>query len=686
MSWIAKLVETYDQSLMLGLPQQENPIPIHHKVQNAHINIVINSTGDFLAAKVLEREKRQIVLPATEASAGRTGKKPPPHPLADKLQYVAKDYANYGNKGKSFFDSYIKQLKQWCESDFSHPYASAVYHYVKKGTVIQDLINCSIIHISTDGTLLTKWEDENIDPPLLFKSLKKNGELNQGSAVVCWTVEVEGDPDSNTWQNESIQEKWIAYNGNTSIGGIKGLCYVSGVQKALTINHPAQLRGTGDSAKLISANDMDGFTFRGRFTDTKTSVKRSGLQGATIGGITSQKAHNALRWLIKRQGIQNGAQAIVAWAVSGKEIPDPLTKTTKFDFDDFSESSEQSVSTDDGTELDHSIDLGQSYARKLESHMSGYLEQLDQTDTISILAIDSATKYDGKGRGRMVITYYREYLPREYLDQISKWYDDLAWYQRVQDELGNTSPLCGKVHWLISAPTPNTILKTLYSDASDISKTLKKNLLERLLPCVVESRPLPLDIANNAVRRASNRHIKRLSKNDSTRKSELEAWEKDLGVACALYRGYLIRNLNRRKISMSLELNNNSRDYLFGRLLALAENIENYALTESDKDRPTNAERLMQRFADRPASTWKNIRLSLNPYMQRLMSGNSQEKGFIHKRKALLDKVTDQFDSENFILDQPLTGEFLLGFHSQRLDLFRKGTASQKNDVKLTQE
>ena len=72
--------------------------------------------------------------------------------------------------------------------------------------------------------------------------------------------------------------------------------------------------------------------------------------------------------------------------------------------------------------------------------------------------------------------------------------------------------------------------------------------------------------------------------------------------------------------------------------------------------------------------------------MQRLMSGNSQEKGFIHKRKALLDEVTDKFDSENFIKDQSLTGEFLLGFHSQRLDLFRKGTASQENDVEQTQE
>ena len=87
------------------------------------------------------------------------------------------------------------------------------------------------------------------------------------------------------------------------------------------MNHPAKLRHTGDKAKLVSANDSSGFTFRGRFTDPY------GSQAAMVSYEVTQKAHNALRWLISRQGFRNGNQVYVSWAVSGKETPKPLEST-----------------------------------------------------------------------------------------------------------------------------------------------------------------------------------------------------------------------------------------------------------------------------------------------------------------------------------------------------------------------
>lgn len=100
MSWMAKLYDTYETGMGLDLPDEHKLMPISHTLQNAHINIVIDSDGCFKRAAVLE--KTQVVLPATEKSAGRAGKLPPPHPLADKIQYVAKDYSDYGGK-KSVF-------------------------------------------------------------------------------------------------------------------------------------------------------------------------------------------------------------------------------------------------------------------------------------------------------------------------------------------------------------------------------------------------------------------------------------------------------------------------------------------------------------------------------------------------------------------------------------------------------
>ena len=114
---------------------------------------------------------------------------------------------------------------------------------------------------------------------------------------------------------------------------------------------------------------------------------------------------------------------------------------------------------------------------------------------------------------------------------------------------------------------------------------------------------------------------------------------------------------------MTLEEEKTSRNYLYGRLLAIAEYIENVALNVAGENRPTSAARLMQRFADHPFSTWRTMELGLQPYMQRLQANRT---GFLVNRKKELDKVLSQFDSDDFVSDQPLDGEFLLGYHCQK--------------------
>lgn len=114
---------------------------------------------------------------------------------------------------------------------------------------------------------------------------------------------------------------------------------------------------------------------------------------------------------------------------------------------------------------------------------------------------------------------------------------------------------------------------------------------------------------------------------------------------------------------MALELERTSRDYLYGRLLAVAERIEEMALYVAGEDRPTTAARLMQRFADHPCSTWRSIELALQPYMQRLRMSRG---GFLHNMLALLDDIVHSFQGDDFTSGRGLTGEFLLGYHCQR--------------------
>lgn len=114
---------------------------------------------------------------------------------------------------------------------------------------------------------------------------------------------------------------------------------------------------------------------------------------------------------------------------------------------------------------------------------------------------------------------------------------------------------------------------------------------------------------------------------------------------------------------MALEKEKNTRNYLYGRLLAIAEYIEKIALNVGGEKRSTTAERMMQRFADRPFSTWRNIELGLQPYMQRLQGTRA---GFLTNRKKELDAVVAAFVPDDFTSDKSLSGEFLLGYHCQK--------------------
>ena len=259
------------------------------------------------------------------------------------------------------------------------------------------------------------------------------------------------------------------------------------------------------------------------------------------------------------------------------------------------------------------------------------------------MGIDSATP------GRMGITFYRELKGSEFLARIEDWHSKCAWPQYF-----------GKDKKFIGAPAPRDIAEAAYGRRLD--EKLSKATVERLLPCIIDGMQLPRDLVESTTRRVSNR----------VGFKEHWEWEKCLGIACALFSGYhKVRNYQ-----MALEQDRITRDYLFGRLLAVAENIESRALFIAGERRDTMAARLMQRFADRPYSTWKTIELSLVPYKSRL---RTQRAGYLFSMEKLLDEVMVLFHSDDFTKDTQLSGEFLLGYHCQRQAL-RSGELAGADD------
>ena len=650
MSWMQKLYRTYESILEQGVTDDTEPLtPVGHTIQNAHIVIVIDGQGNFQTARVMP-PKTAILLPATESSENRTSGEAP-HPLADKIQYVAKDYVDYGGEKKAYFDGYLKQLTAWCESPFAHPKAQAVLNYVAKGRVVADLVEAGVFPLDSDGKVLNKWEAEGDAPPIFSVLPKIKGEIEFGSALVCWQVEIAGDVHSQTWTDKTIQQSWADYVASEKAE--KGFCLVQGEEAVISTMHPAKLRHTGDKAKLISSNDTAGYTFRGRFATAE--------EAASVSADVSAKAHSALRWLISRQGIRNGDQVTVAWAISGKPVPSPMKDiSSEIDWDNLDISAvenpdeivAQRLSENTEPSPDWSVNIGRAAAQIIKKKLHGYQAELKAHEQISLIMLDSATP------GRMALTYYQEFLPTDYFANLDAWIDDFSWYQRYSIEVPNGKKNDKRTQWRFLPPSPYSIADAVYGKS--LSDTLKKQLYARLLPVIAggTSVPIPEDLVQKSFQAACNPNG-----------CENWEWQRNIGVACALYKGWRARHHDlsqRRTYPMSLDTQNRSRDYLYGRLLAVAENTESYALYLAGEKRATTAERYMQRFAEHPFATWRNIELALKPYQERLRN-NGKDTG-----AQAIGEIMELFATDDFTCDDKLSGEFLLGYHCQKMEIARR--------------
>ena len=136
---------------------------------------------------------------------------------------------------------------------------------------------------------------------------------------------------------------------------------------------------------------------------------------------------------------------------------------------------------------------------------------------------------------------------------------------------------------------------------------------------------------------------------------------------------------------MALEEDRTNRDYLYGRLLAVADNLEGYALFLAKETRETSSARLMQRFANRPFSTWRTIELALPPYKARLRA-SAKGGAVLVKSEKLIDAIQCLFLGDDFTNDSPLTGEFLLGYHCQRSALHASANANAQTSEQSTSE
>lgn len=593
MGLLQRAIETYDASAALAGVYREGhePLaPIGHVLTSANIEITLNAQGGFETARRVEKNEPKILIPVTEESGGRTSGIAA-HPLCEQLKYVA-------CTNVQAHESYLAALRAWMESPHGHPFLPAIFTYVMKGTLLSDL---------TKGGVL---------------DLTEKGEYNE-KLLVCWRVLGIDGEEPACWKNRNLFAAFEAYYGGLLAAREEVLCMVEGKGEPAALQHPKGIIPINGNAKLISANDGSGFTYRGRFLDER--------QAATVGYIASQKAHNALRWLASEQGVRefSGKRIFLCWNPEGKTIPRPMRKVRSAEAEPVRKPSE--------------------YKKQLQGTLLSFRKdhQLKDEDRAVLVSFDAATT------GRLAVTYYNEIGLGTFLRRMEDWDGHCCWYA---GKLGiQAMSLLDIVDCAFGVERKNFL---------ETDEGIRGQHLQRLLHCKMDGGIFPLDILRALTQRAS-----------SPLGYEKANWRRILRTACAALQKYRY-DTKQGGNEMAWALDKKNRSFQYGRLLAAMERLEEDYYSKTQEGRQTNAIKYMSEFKRRPFTVFERV----NQHLQLAYLGRV-EPWQAARYKRLVGEIIGilrEFPEEE--LNRPLEDIYLMGYELQRNAFFTKNDTDDNTE------
>ncbi len=596
MGLLQKACETYDcHARYAGLAREghETLAPVGHTLTSAQIEITLDGDGGFCSARAVDKSEPKIIIPVTMESASRssTSAKCFPHPLCDKLSYLIAE-ENY----------FIPQLEQWADSEHSHPKLKPILSYLKRKTMVDDLLRADVIKVNERGYPM------------------------KDDAVICWNVIGIGEKSGPCWTDQSLIQAFSDYYFAQQKEYERSLCMVSGEWAVLTKKHTGAISTYGN-AKLISANDDSGFTYRGRFTDEQ--------QAETVSYLASQKAHNALRWLAAEQGRRAvaGGRTFLCWNPQGNPVPGVVGP--------FHIQAEQEIEPSD-------------YRAALRRTLDGYRSELpEETAGVVIAAFDAATP------GRLSVTYYNELQASDFLQRLHDWDAHCCWWN---GKFGIQSPPL----WQIASCAFGTQRGETRMECDD---RVMRQQMQRLIACRVDGARIPTDIKRALVQRASTPQC-----------YDRGVWKRILFTACAVMNQYEYQT--RGEACMAWELDKRDRSFQYGRLLAAMERAEADFINAANEDRQTNAIKLMSVFRQRPWTVYEQVNRQLNlAYLPRILPWQRRR---YEQTVAEIMELLRTFPEE--ALNRPLDDSYLMGYHCQSNDFFKpkKEKTAEENEHEHT--
>ena len=556
-------------------------VPVSHQIAKADLEITLDSEGNLLDARQVDPKEATTIIPVTEQSAGRTGDTCCAHPLCDQLRFFSPRYP-------AKYEAYLTQLHRWEGSPYSHPKLSAIAGYVEKGSILEDMSRLGLISLDEKGMptkekLLVRWRVEA---------------GTEGNVAACW-------------QDRTLFQAFIDYYA----AGQKSdpvYCMVSGKNALPANQHPKKIINICANAKLISANDTSGFTYRGRF--------QTDAQAMTMSYEASQKIHSALHWLSANQGVAIGGRTFLCWNPQGIEIPKPQATFLR---------------GNTANQVKYS-----DYRKALSDTLRGWQETIPADAGAVIAAFDAATS------GRLALTYYSELLACDFLERLHDWDAACCW---EHFPFGIESPSLDQI-----ANCAFGTLRSANRKANlEADERVLRQQVQRLLSCRVDKGKMPADIARAAAAKASNLQI-----------MDTQLRETVLSTACAVLRKYYY-DWDREEWNMSLEPEKKDISYQYGRLLAVFEKIERDTY-DKDEQREPNAIRMQSVFAKRPRYAsrilWEQMKKA---YYPRLKPWNRVK--YDRLIGEIIEQISNLPQAEH---EEALKDTYLFGYYLQKKALY----------------
>lgn len=589
------LIRTYDANKeYAGVPvdKGEPLCPVSHYIYNAQIEIILNEDGKFVSAAAVDKADQRTIIPVTEESASRTSNTDAAHPLCEQLEYLFPSSTSKKNM------AYIKALKSWRFSDDGHPFLDIVYNYVTGESILQDLASVNVITLDSDGTLT----DGRINGTKYEKCL------------VRWRLKTDNGSTAS-WECPALFDAYQRYYDKHGIKNI-GVCCLTGETVPLASVFDKGLILSCSGAKLVSSNDYQGFTYRGRTSEP--------WQTAQIGYVAAQKAHRALRWLANHNAVYVGSRAYIIWSPSHNVYLDPFT---------FSDTNDNTTSV-----------IVSEYRNRLYKAINGYSQLFADRDDIILASFDAATT------GRLSVTQYCKLSASSYLKNMQNWHESCCW---------------SHYYFGIRPAKPSTLATYAYGtqqkSATGISymeanELVVKKTVQHLYHCLLHNAPLPYELIGALMKQS------RLLVTFAPM-----VREEMIALTCAVFRKYENDKAKREVWTMTLDKAKQDRSYQFGRLLAVYEKIERDTYDEKETREP-QAIRMQAAYMDHPMRTAMYLKRSIDYYLSK-----QRIPGLRMWYRSLIDQIMSVIAEFNDAdLDKPLTGSFLLGYSLQRIDLVAK--------------